>query len=273
MITTERARHRSAQRRRQRQRRDGSGACKEAAQQSGAAVEEVKASARGDRPRPAGGGERGRAGGQDRQPDPRPGDQGKGERHSHRAVREAAQAALPRGRQPRSKPARRRRRCSCRSPRASRFSRAWTLPSAACRRTAASASGSRARKSICVSPCCRRCTVRRSSSVCSIRARSPARSTSSAWTSTRCGIFKKAVDAPHGMILVTGPTGSGKTTTLYSRARRAEQSRIQHRHGRGPDRISVAGHQPGRGESRHRPELRRRASLDSASGPGHRHDR
>lgn len=30
------------------------------------------------------------------------------------------------------------------------------------------------------------------------------------------GKFKKAIDAPHGMILVTGPTGSGKTTTLYS---------------------------------------------------------
>jgi type IV pilus assembly protein PilB len=28
--------------------------------------------------------------------------------------------------------------------------------------------------------------------------------------------FKKAIDAPHGMILVTGPTGSGKTTTLYT---------------------------------------------------------
>ena len=28
--------------------------------------------------------------------------------------------------------------------------------------------------------------------------------------------FQKAIDAPHGMILVTGPTGSGKTTTLYS---------------------------------------------------------
>jgi type II secretory ATPase GspE/PulE/Tfp pilus assembly ATPase PilB-like protein len=28
--------------------------------------------------------------------------------------------------------------------------------------------------------------------------------------------LRKAIDAPHGMILVTGPTGSGKTTTLYS---------------------------------------------------------
>jgi len=28
--------------------------------------------------------------------------------------------------------------------------------------------------------------------------------------------FKAAIDAPHGLILVTGPTGCGKTTTLYS---------------------------------------------------------
>ncbi len=29
-------------------------------------------------------------------------------------------------------------------------------------------------------------------------------------------VFKDAIDKPHGMVLVTGPTGSGKTTTLYS---------------------------------------------------------
>ncbi|MFQ3675852.1 MAG: ATPase, T2SS/T4P/T4SS family [Endomicrobiia bacterium] len=29
-------------------------------------------------------------------------------------------------------------------------------------------------------------------------------------------IFEKAINQPHGMILVTGPTGSGKSTTLYS---------------------------------------------------------
>ena len=28
--------------------------------------------------------------------------------------------------------------------------------------------------------------------------------------------FKKAIHSPWGMVLVTGPTGSGKTTTLYS---------------------------------------------------------
>ena len=30
------------------------------------------------------------------------------------------------------------------------------------------------------------------------------------------GHFKKAISLPYGMVLVTGPTGSGKTTTLYS---------------------------------------------------------
>jgi type IV pilus assembly protein PilB len=34
--------------------------------------------------------------------------------------------------------------------------------------------------------------------------------------SEQLAIFKKALELPYGMVLVTGPTGSGKTTTLYS---------------------------------------------------------
>ena len=29
-------------------------------------------------------------------------------------------------------------------------------------------------------------------------------------------VFERVLDMPHGIALVTGPTGSGKTTTLYS---------------------------------------------------------
>jgi len=37
-------------------------------------------------------------------------------------------------------------------------------------------------------------------------------------------IWKKQVDAPHGIVLVTGPTGSGKTTTLYASLRQLDKN-------------------------------------------------
>jgi type IV pilus assembly protein PilB len=38
--------------------------------------------------------------------------------------------------------------------------------------------------------------------------------------------WKEQIEAPHGIILVTGPTGSGKTTTLYSSIRQMDMQRM-----------------------------------------------
>jgi type IV pilus assembly protein PilB len=38
-------------------------------------------------------------------------------------------------------------------------------------------------------------------------------------------VWRNAIDAPHGIILVTGPTGSGKTTTLYASLRQMDKQK------------------------------------------------
>ena len=39
-------------------------------------------------------------------------------------------------------------------------------------------------------------------------------------------LWKNAIDQPHGIVLVTGPTGSGKTTTLYSSLRSMDGNKL-----------------------------------------------
>jgi type IV pilus assembly protein PilB len=39
-------------------------------------------------------------------------------------------------------------------------------------------------------------------------------------------LWKKQIEQPHGIILVTGPTGSGKTTTLYSSIRQMDTQKL-----------------------------------------------
>ena len=59
-----------------------------------------------------------------------------------------------------------------------------------------------------------RARARRSGS--STRPRPCARSTSSACSAMRASAFTEAYNQAYGAVLVTGPTGSGKSTTLYS---------------------------------------------------------
>jgi type IV pilus assembly protein PilB len=39
-------------------------------------------------------------------------------------------------------------------------------------------------------------------------------------------IWRKQIDSPHGIVLVTGPTGSGKTTTLYASLRQLDRNSL-----------------------------------------------
>ena len=59
--------------------------------------------------------------------------------------------------------------------------------------------------------------------------------------------FDHAIRKPWGMVLVTGPTGSGKTNTLYSVARANQSAGREHHDRRGSRRVQPAGHQPGAG--------------------------
>jgi MSHA biogenesis protein MshE len=82
--------------------------------------------------------------------------------------------------------------------------------------------------------------------------------------------FRHSIARPSGMVLVTGPTGSGKTTTLYAALNELNTPEKKDHHRRGPGRIPAARWpQPGAGARKDRPVLQPRAALRAAPGPGH----
>ncbi len=85
--------------------------------------------------------------------------------------------------------------------------------------------------------------------------------------------FRRSITEPYGMVLVTGPTGSGKTTSLYAAIsdQRDQCAREQGHHDRGSGRIPTrrCGADPGQREKG--VDLCPRPALDSPSRSGQDH--
>ena len=122
---------------------------------------------------------------------------------------------------------------------ASRSWRSSTSPRSACRRTAAFAIKIAGRDIDIRVSTIPMSTARASSCVCSTRRPvllDLGRARHAAATSSRC-IDAADPPQPHGIVLVTGPTGSRQDHDALRRARRDQHARPQDHHRRGPGRV------------------------------------
>ena len=103
--------------------------------------------------------------------------------------------------------------------------RSWTSPSTVCRRTDGSSTRSSISGSMCASRRCRRNSAKRRFSGSSDR---PTRRRWSAlgFSDGEVTLLDEALYQPQGLILVTGPTGGGKSTTLHSMLARRQSKEI-----------------------------------------------
>ena len=81
--------------------------------------------------------------------------------------------------------------------------------------------------------------------------------------------FREVIKRPNGIVLVTGPTGSGKTTTLYSALNELNDIETKIITTEDPVEYDIDGIDPGADQPRHRRDLRHRAAGHPAARPGH----
>ena len=86
-------------------------------------------------------------------------------------------------------------------------------------------------------------------------------------------LFESCIQRPNGIILVTGPTGSGKIHNTLCRTEQHQRFDAKYQHRRRSGRVQPAGRQSGSGASCDRNDLRLWSSRSGSPGSGRDHGR
>ena len=86
-------------------------------------------------------------------------------------------------------------------------------------------------------------------------------------------VFAALINQPHGMVLVTGPTGSGKSTTLYAGLSKIDISQKKVITIEDPVEYQLEGGKPDTSKAEDRAYLCKRSSLHCTARPGRYDDR
>ena len=85
--------------------------------------------------------------------------------------------------------------------------------------------------------------------------------------------FERTIKLPYGMILVTGPTGSGKTTTLYAALQHINDPKVNITTIEDPIEYNLSGINQTQVRIRDRRNILSRFEVDTSPGPEHHHGR